>query len=201
MNEDKRPGGWERLLLAASFVPVIAFKVILKLNGAGPDRARIASAAGLALVLLHLAAKRLSSHEVTHIEKAFLAYLGFFAACSFLPLGGVSEIVAGHSIAILYFVLCLMASVPQLLGREPFSAAIARLRQPEELWKTPEFHAINLRISFFFAGIFLLSSISAFWGREAPVFSIAIPLTLLFGAGLPFARLYPGRYLRRRGRA
>jgi len=186
------------LLFITSFIPVITFKVAARVGEASLAQAKAATAIGLVLAgIQFILSKRFLNHT-TYLERAFLGFLGAGAAWVYLLPSHLSFLFVQQSTTLLYLVLFLTTFVPQLLGYDPFTYAIAKQWVPETVWKTPQFKTINLHITYAWSCLFFFSALSNWLGQGKPVFSIILPLLLLLGVGLPFSRRYPDYYLKQR---
>ncbi len=85
--------------------------------------------------------------------------------------------------SVLYVALFLMASVPQLIGKEPFTYYFAKQTVPDLFWGTRLFRVVNIVISFFWALIFALSFGAQFFNET--VFSVSIPVILQLVVAVP----------------
>jgi multimeric flavodoxin WrbA/putative sterol carrier protein len=185
------------ILFITSFIPVVAFKVIARVGDATIGQAKFATALGLILAVVQfILSKKLINHT-TYLEKAFLGFLGVGTVWVYLTPPYVSSIFVENSTALLYFVLFLTTLIPQLFGYDPFTYTIAKQMTPERVWNTPQFRAINLHLTYFWSGIFLINFLSSYLGHGKPLFSILIPLIIILGIGLPIVRIYPNYYLKR----
>jgi len=185
------------ILFVTSFVPVITFKVVARVGEATLAQAKGATTIGLILAAIQFyLSKRLLNHT-TYLEKAFLGFLAVGAAWVYLLPPHLSFLFVQHSTTLLYFVLFLTTLVPQLFGYDPFTFAIAKQMAPERVWNTPQFRTINLHLTYFWSGIFLVNFISSGLGHGKPIFSILIPLLIVIGIGLPVVKIYPNYYLKR----
>ena len=186
------------ILFMTSFIPVITFKVAARVGEASLAQAKAATVIGLILAAVQFFLSKRFLHHTTYLERAFLGFLGAGAVWVYLLPPHLSLLFVRHSTTLLYLVLFLTTFVPQLLSYDSFTYAIAKQWYPEPVWKTPQFRTINLRIPYVWSCLFFLSGLSSWIGQEKPMFSILVPLILLLGAGLPFSRKYPDRYLKRR---
>ena len=185
------------IIFATSIIPVIVFKVIARVGEANLAQARLATAVGLTLAVIHfIISKRLVKHT-SYLEWAFLGYLAFGTAWVYLTPTDISYFFVDNSIAILYFILFLIALIPQLFGYDPFTFAVARRIITERAWKTPQFRAINLHITYCWSGILFICFLSSWLGHGKPLFSIIIPFSIILGIGIPISRFYPAYYLKR----
>jgi multimeric flavodoxin WrbA/putative sterol carrier protein len=185
------------ILFITSFIPVVAFKVIARVGDATIGQAKLATALGLILAVVQfILSKKLINHT-TYLEKAFLGFLGVGTVWVYLTPPYVSSIFVENSTAFLYFVLFLTTLIPQLFGYDPFTYAIAKQMAPERVWNTPQFRTINLHLTYFWSGIFVINFLSSWFGHGKPLFSILIPLIIILGIGLPVVKIYPNYYLKR----
>lgn len=186
------------LLFITSFIPVIVFKVISR-GGAGTlDQAKFATLLGLILAAVQFGLSRRFFKQNTYLERAFLGFLAFGTAWIYLAPPEEARLFADYSTFLLYSTMFLVTLLPQLFGYEPFTFSIAKQWYPETVWNVPQFLTINLHITYFWSGVFLAAAISCFFGHGRWPFTIVLPFVFILGVGLPFSRLYPGRYLKRR---
>lgn len=97
----------------------------------------------------------------------------------------------------LYLSLVLVAWLPILFRKEPFTVAFARRTTPEIYWKTDVFLTINRIMTGVWGGMFGVCAVIALY--VPPAFQIILPVILLLGVGLPFNRRFPDYYLKRLG--
>lgn len=185
------------VLLVTSFVPVVTFKVIARVGAADLAQAKLATALGLVLGVIQIAVSKRVVKHTNYLERAFLGFLAVGTAWVYLAPVDISSFFVDNSTALLYFVLFLTTLIPQLFGYDPFTFTIARQMAPERVWNTPQFRTINLHLTYFWSGIFLICTLSSWLGHGKPLFSIVVPLTMVLGIGLPAVRLYPNYYLKR----
>jgi multimeric flavodoxin WrbA/putative sterol carrier protein len=186
------------ILFITSFIPVIVFKVVAKMGDATLVQAKEATAVGLILAgLQYLLSKKVLKHN-TYLEKAFLGFLVVGTGWVYLTPLQFSSLFVDHSTALLYLVLFFTTFLPQLFGYDPFTYAIAKQWYPPAVWNTPQFKAINFHITYFWSGIFFLAFLSSWLGHGNPMFSIVLPLLLILLIALPFVKMYPNYYLKKR---
>ncbi len=185
------------VLFITSFIPVIVFKVVARVGEATLDQAKLATAVGLTLAVIQIIFSKLVVKHTNYLERAFLGFLVMGTAWVYLTPGDISSFFVDNSTALLYFVLFLTTLVPQLLGYEPFTFTIAKQMASERVWKTPQFRAICLHLTYFWSGIFLACLLSSLLGHGQPLFAIILPLVVVLGIGIPVVRLYPNYYLKR----
>jgi putative sterol carrier protein len=146
---------------------------------------------------------------ISPISWTFAAYLGLAAIAFWLWPAGLGRLLSRVPLAFLYLMLLLTATVPQLLGRKPFTTFFAERRTPEPARATDIYKRINLTMSWVWAAIFavcLLMSLLpqllthiAFSRAETLIFTSLVPLVLNLGIGLPFTMKYPDYYQRKLG--
>ncbi len=185
------------ILFITSFIPVIVFKVVARVGEATLYQAKLATVAGLTLAIIQLGLSKRFVKHTNYLEWAFLVFLAAGTAWVYLTPAGISSFFVDNSTTLLYCVLFLTTLIPQLLGYDPFTFAIAKRMSPERVWNTPQFRAINLHLTYFWSGIFLVCFLSSWLGHGKPLFSIVVPLSIVLGIGIPVVRLYPNYYLKR----
>ncbi len=194
------PRNLEKVLFLTSFLPVAAFKIIARVGDATWGQAKAAVVIGFLLALLqYVGARRILKYN-TYLEKAFL---GFLLAGTVWVYGfpeNIAHVFVDNSVAFLYFTLFLMSLLPQLMGYEPFTYAVARQWYPSSVWGAPDFRLINYRITYVWTGIFFACFLSSYLGRGKPLYSIVIPFALCIGVGVVFSQKYPAVYLKRKYR-
>jgi len=182
------------ILFITSFIPVVVFKVVARVGDATLAQAKVATVVGLILAGIQFALSKKFLKHTTYLEKAFLGFLGVGTAWVYLAPTHLSSLLVDHSTTLLYFVLFLTTLIPQIFGYDPFTYAIAKQMAPERVWNTPQFRTINLHLTYFWSIIFFANFISSGLGHGKPLFSILIPLLIVFGIGLPVVKLYPSKY-------
>ena len=187
----------KKILFITSFIPVIIFKVVARVGEATLEQAKMATVVGLILAGIQFFLSKRFINHTTYLEKAFLGFLGVGTAWVYLTPTHLSSLFVDHSTTLLYFVLFLTTLVPQLFRYDPFTYAIAKQMAPERVWNTPQFRTINLHLTYFWSGIFLINFLSSWFGHGKPLFSILIPLVIILGIGLPMVKIYPNFYLKR----
>jgi putative sterol carrier protein len=190
----------EKVLFVTSFIPVASFKAIARLGDATWGQARIAVVIGFVLAVIQFVSARKILKYNTYLEKAFLGFLLAGTAWVYLLPEKPAHFFVDHSVALLYFTLFIMSLIPQLLGYDPFTYAVAKQWYPESVWGTPDFRLINYRITYVWSGIFFACFLSSFLGKGKPLYSILIPFALCIGIGVVFSKKYPDIYLKRKYR-
>ena len=189
-----------KVLFVTSFIPVASFKAVARLGDATWGQAKTAVVIGFVLaVIQYLSARKILKYN-TYLEKAFLGFLLVGTVWVYLLPEYWAHIFVDHSVALLYFTLFLMSLMPQLLGYDPFTYAVARQWYPESVWGMPDFRLINYRITYVWAGIFFACFLSSFLGKGKPLYSIIIPFAMCIGIGVVFSKKYPDLYLKRKYR-
>ncbi len=194
------PHRLEKVLFVTSFIPVASFKSIARLGDATWGQAKIAVVIGLILSVSQFVGARKILKYNTYLEKAFLGFLLAGTVWVYLMPENRAHFFVDHSVALLYFTLFVMSFIPQLLGYEPFTYAVARQWYPESVWGTPDFRFLNYRITHVWSGVFLACFLSSFLGKGKPLYSIVIPFALCIGIGVVFSKVYPDYYLKRKYR-
>jgi len=190
----------EKILFITSFFPVAAFKIIARVGQATWGQAKAAVLIGFILALIQYMAARRILKTNTYLEKAFLGFLLVGTVWVYFLPSKPAHLFVDHSVSILYFTLFLMTLLPQLLGYDPFTYAMAKLWSPPSVWETDDFRLINFHITYLWSGVFLACFLSSTWGQEKPLYAIIIPFALCIGIGLVFSKKYPDYYLNKKYR-
>ena len=185
------------LMMITSFVPVVVFKVIARVGDVTIGQARVAAGLGLILALAQFVAAKKYIKRTTYLERAFLGFLALGLLWLLAAPPGMAMLFVAHSTTLLYLVLFLVTLLPQALGYDPFTYAIAKQWYPETVWNMPQFRTINLHITYAWSVVFCAAACSSFLGDGRPAFSIILPLVFVLGFGLPFSRKYPEYYLKK----
>jgi putative sterol carrier protein/putative NADPH-quinone reductase len=185
------------ILFITSFIPVILFKVIARVGEATLNQAKLATVVGLTLIVIQIVVSKRFVKHTNYLEWAFLLFLAVGTAWVYLAPLSISTFFVDNSITLLYLLLFLTTLIPQLLGYDPFTFAVAKRMAPEPVWNTPQFRRINLHLTYFWSGIFLICMLSSWLGHGKPLFSIVIPLVFVLAVGIPVVKFYPGYYLKR----
>lgn len=187
------------ILFVTAFIPTLIFKVIARMGEPTLSQARIATLIGLSLAIIQIIISKKVLKESTYLERAFLGFLATGALWAFAAPEHIADFYVDYNTALLYFVLFLTTLLPQLLGFDPFTFTIAKRWSPEAVWKTPQFLAINLHITYMFSAIMFAAFLSNVLGQGKPICAIIVPFALILGIGIPFSRMYPAYYLKRHG--
>jgi multimeric flavodoxin WrbA len=144
----------------------------------------------------------------TAIDRTFAVYIGLAAMGFWIWPNGLGLVFASFSAAVLYSFLFLVATIPPVLGMEPFTTQFARRVAPPAVWDTDIFRRITLNLNWTWAVIFLLCVISSMVVElslvqksfdNTIVFEVIVPVVLMLGVGLPLTRYYPDHYQRKLG--
>lgn len=121
----------------------------------------------------------------------------------------VGWLAAQWPVALLYAGLLLLAVIPPIIGRAPFTHWYARRTTPPAVWETDQFLTINRRMNLAWALLFALALASVIVGGllgrsgSGPgvewTFRGLIPGLLMLAVGWPFTRHYPAFAQRRMG--
>src|SRR5512140_1347593 len=170
----KVAGKSEKILFVTSFLPVAAFKVIARVGEASWGQARAAVVVGFVLAVVQYAGARKILKYNTYLEKAFLGFLLAGTVWVYVFPENIARVFVDHSVAFLYFTLFLMSLLPQQIGYEPFTYAVARQWYPPSVWGAPDFRLINYRITYVWSGVFFACFLSSCAGGGRPFYSIVI---------------------------
>jgi putative sterol carrier protein len=190
----------EKVLFATSFLPVAAFKIIARIGEATWGQAKVAVVIGFILAVVQYVSARKILQYNTYLEKAFLGFLFTGTVWVYALPADLAHVFVDHSVALLYFTLFLMTLLPQLLGYDPFTYAVAKQWYPESVWGTPDFRLLNFRITYVWSLVFFAAFLSSHLGHGKPLYSIVIPFALCIGIGVVFSKKYPDFYLKRKYR-
>jgi len=178
-----------------SFVAVIVYFVVL--GQASDPAAGVRIALPVALVVM--SGYMLAAHRRRLLKQFDLGLWSMFAVGSASLLGGweaALSLFANYSAAILFCTLGLVALVPPLVGREPFTMFFARRGTPAWQQKTRDFVVINQIISAWFAVLFAVAAALTAWRPHDLLFTLVYPNLLIFVAGIPSQLWLPPLYLR-----
>lgn len=178
-----------------SFVAVTVYFVI---HGTASDPAEGVRIA-LPVALVVMSGYMLAAHRNGLLKHFDFGLWSMFAVGSATVLGGwetARSLFADYSVAILFCTLGLVAAVPPLVGREPFTMFFARRGTPAWQQKTRDFVIINWIITAWFAVLFAAAAVLAAWAPHDFLFTFVYPNLLIFVAGLPSQVWLPPLYLR-----
>ena len=190
-----------RILALTPWISIIVYQLLGHASGFRPELMQPLSL-GLALGLAPIIWYRRLVRQASDLEPAIPAYLVLiFLGFWLFP----EHLGQAMSAAALYGVFFLVAAVPPLWGREPFTCHFARRQTPPKEWRTALFKEINQHLSIFWAGLFALSFLVSLAGglwtahdssRLRFVWAYLLPLAFQAGLGAPATRWYPA-YRRR----
>jgi hypothetical protein len=178
-----------------SFVAVIVYFTVLERSPDPKDGVGVA----LPIALAVMSAYVLAAWRMRLLKQFDFGLWSMFAVGSVAVLGGsyaARDLFATYSPAILFFTLGMVALIPLLLGREPFTLAFARRGTPAWQQKTRDFIVINRIITAWFAFLFLSAATLAVWAPHDFRFSVIYPNLLVFVAGMSSQLWIPPLYLR-----
>jgi hypothetical protein len=178
-----------------SFIAVIVYFVLHGMASDPAEGVRIA----LPVALVVMSGYMLAAHRRGLLKHFDFGLWSMFAVGSATVLGGwegARFLFANYSVAILFCTLGLVAAVPPLVGREPFTMFFARRGTPVWQQKTRDFVIINWIITAWFAVLFAAAATMAAWAPHDFLFSFVYPNLLVFVAGLPSQIWLPPLYLR-----
>lgn len=101
-----------------------------------------------------------------------------------------------YSPALVPATLGLVALLPLLLGREPFTVYFARRQVPRWQQQTPQFAVVNRVMTGYWALLFSIAAILAAWAPTDWRFTALYPNLVIFGAGMTAGLWLPSVYLR-----
>jgi putative sterol carrier protein len=183
------------LRYAGTFVPMVVYVSLNARSGyateAVPFNLYVTLAATAAYVVL---ARALG--ELKPFDLGFLALFAAGALAARLDVGPVLELFRARGPVLLFATLGLTAVVPLLLGREPFTVAIARRRVPVWKQRLPSFLAINRALTAYWALLFFAASAVAAVSPLERWLTVLFLNVAVFGLGLPAMVWLPPLYLR-----
>lgn len=148
------------------------------------------------LVMIAYIALAYWADELKHFDFGLLLMFGlgtFSAYSNFTP---ILTLFQSYSPAILFLTLGLVALVPLLLGREPFTYDFARRQTPQWQQKLPEFSTINQLMTGFWTIIFFTSAGIAAYEPLDWKFNTLYPNLMIFIIGVPAVFWLPPLYLK-----
>jgi hypothetical protein len=194
-SADTRPRFEPFFVHVGSFVAVMVYFAVL---GQASDPA-VGVRVALPVALVVMSGYMLMAHRIRLLKHFDFGLWSMFAVGSVAVLGGWEggrSLFANYSPAILFCTLCLVAAVPPLVGREPFTVFFARRSTPAWQQKTRDFVVINWIITAWFAVLFAAAALLAAWAPHDFRFTFVYPNLLIFVAGLPSQLWLPPLYLR-----
>ncbi|MBI3301048.1 MAG: SCP2 sterol-binding domain-containing protein [Deltaproteobacteria bacterium] len=178
-----------------SFVAVIVYFNLCERATYSAAGVRAALLAGLAVMSGYIAlAYRQGELKQFDFGLWTMFALGTFAA--YAGMDSVLSLFQHYSAAILFVTLGLVALVPLLLGREPFTYYYARRQTPPWQQKLPEFAVINRVITVYWVLLFFTAAGLAAWAPYDWRFTVLYPNLLIFVVGIPAPLWLPPLYLK-----
>ncbi len=194
-----------------NILPILFFSAFLTAGFASGFSLPLMRTTSLALIIalaIALVVMRKKS-GISPITWTFAAYLGLGAIAFWLWPAGLGRMMSRLPLTLLYLMLLITATAPQLLGRKPFTTFFAQRRTPEAVRATDIYKRITLNMAWVWAAIFalcLLISLApvvfpaiASHRLAALIFTTFLPMVLNLGIGLPFTMRYPDYYQRKNG--
>jgi hypothetical protein len=141
----------------------------------------------------------LIARRYRELKQFDLGFFLLFALGTAAVWGGAAPVLflfQHYSAALIPGTLGMVALIPLLLGREPFTLYFARRQVPSWQQRTPQFAVINRIMTAYWAVLFF---IAAGLAAHAPTdwhFAALYPNLLLFGAGMTASLWLPPLYLR-----
>ena len=134
--------------------------------------------------------------ELKQFDVGFLVMFAIGALAASTGVTPVLTLYQKYSPVLLLATLGVTAVVPLLLGREPFTVAVARRRVPAWKARLPSFYAINRVMTGYWALLFFsaaaLAAVSPYeWRLTLLVLNVGV-----FGLGLPAMAWLPPLYLK-----
>jgi hypothetical protein len=178
-----------------SFVAVIVYFAVLGRASDPAEGVRMA----LPLATAVMSGYMLMAHRIRllkHFDFGLWSMFAVGSAAVWSGWEGARFLFPNYSAAILFCTLALVAAVPPLVGREPFTVFFARRSTPVWQQKTRDFVVINRVITAWFAVLFAAAAAMAAWAPHDVRFTFVYPNLLIFVAGLPSQLWLPPLYLR-----
>ncbi|MBI4799269.1 MAG: NAD(P)H-dependent oxidoreductase [Desulfarculus sp.] len=190
-------------------LPMLALAAFFGLGQAwGHDPARLRPLTlGLVLLLIPVMVYLGRRGQASPIHLTMAGFLGL-AGLAFALAPQTAAGLGAWWLVLFYLLLTLMASLPQVLGRPPFTVYFARQTTPQAVWRTDVFRVINRDMSWVWAGLFALGALAASLPLWLPALATPLgdilcryllPAALMLGLGLPLNKRYPAWYQRRLG--
>ncbi len=178
-----------------SFVAVIAYFVVLGRSSDPRTGVQLALPVALTIMSVYVVV----AHRAGLLKQFDFGLWAMFAVGTITVLTGsegARNLFAEYSPAVLFVTLGMVALVPLLLGREPFTVFFARRGTPAWQQKTRDFVIINRIITAWFAVLFLVAASLVIWAPHDFLFSTVYPNLLIFAVGIPSQFVIPPAYLR-----
>ncbi|MDI6752532.1 MAG: NAD(P)H-dependent oxidoreductase [bacterium] len=176
-----------------TFVPLLIFSTMAHL---GQEAARIGLDLAFVLMIIYFVLARVYS-KISYFDIGFFSLFLIGFTSSHLFGDRLFKVFIDYTQANIYLTLTLVAFIPLLLGKEPFTYHFAKEGEPEIVWQTPQFKAINFIITLVWGTIFLVSFLISLAKPINLPFTILFPVALQLGIGLIFTLKFPKSYLKR----
>jgi hypothetical protein len=160
--------------LVWSFAPWIVF---LLANRVTSFYGAITAAVVAAVLVL---ARAVGRHRVHLLDLASLGYFLALGAVLVKVHPGHLDFWARYAQAGSHIALTVIVSASILIGR-PFTESYARQTTPRAVWNTPEFHAINRRISAVWGLAFLVGTVSLLIAGSVDYRQVLLRVIIPFG--------------------
>ena len=175
-----------------SFIILSIFTAVMSLS---QENIKIGLGVVFILMVLYLILVKCYS-KISYFDIGF--FLLFLVGIISSAFGGkLFWIFTAYTPANIYATLTLVAFLPLLLGKEPFTYHFAKESEPEITWQTPQFKAINLIITLVWGIIFFASLLISIIKPINFLFTFLFPIILQLGIGLPFTLKFPKIYLKK----
>ncbi len=193
----KRPSKAEEFffLQIGSFVAVIVYFVILSSSATAPAGVYRALPSALA-VMCGYSLLAYSRGFLKHFDYGLLSLFGLGTVCVYAGSEAALAFFADYSPVALFITLGLVASLPLVLGREPFTVFFAKHGTPTWQQATAEFGAITRIMSGYFAVLFFCAAAIVSVDPHDLWYSVVYPNLLIFVAGIPSQFWFPPLYLK-----
>ncbi len=197
-----------RLFGYAPAAAATAWVILAKLTGFDAPPARMAALALAAAALSSVVFLEARS-EASPIDKGMTAFTAAGTAFVWLWPPTAGTWVGRFPVTALYAVLFLVAAVPPLLKKEPFTMYFARKTTPAAVWDTEIFLTINRHLTalwaLLFAAAMAASAVPGLTARRGlgweMLFEGLIPAGLMMLVGVQANKRYPSYHQRKRGLA
>ena len=180
-----------------SFVAVFVYFTIAGRAEYAPEAVRRALTTALVVAVAYLALARRRGAQ-KHFDYGLVALFAVGTVGTWAGVAPVMHLFEHYSGAALFGTLCLVALVPLLLGREPFTVHFARRQTPAWQQKLPSFLEVNRVLTAWWAALFSGAAALAAWAPRDPRFTVLYPNLLVLAGGLPATFWLPPLYLRLR---
>ena len=176
--------------------PVVIGLHVLLVAGASVAIVRTGAVAALfySALFVYLARKR---SDACYFDWAILWYLAGTVVALYGAPAHAAAVLPRYYIAGMYAALFAAAFLPPFFRREPFTCYYARKRTPPAIWRHPLFLRVNLIMTGVWAVMLAAAVVISL--HPSLVMQAVVPVVIFVGAGIPFNRLFPDYYMKRRG--